>query len=163
MSFVQNSAEQYSNWQKYRTVSIHSLNKCNNWSTGRTSLIILGDQITPLETTPPADNLPSENTPWGNPPPAPTRGPDHNRPTWRGIIWKLALTRIAACESELARLDMAINFSKSCCIRSWNCLGLQTFELSLYVKSCLTLNCRVFSLNAVVKKFVNKFSAWCSI
>ena len=32
-----------------------------------------------------------------------------------------------------------------------------------YVKNCLTLNCRVFSLNAVVKKFVNKFSAWCSI
>ena len=32
-----------------------------------------------------------------------------------------------------------------------------TFELSLYVKNCLTLKCRVFSLNAVVKKIVNKF------
>jgi len=31
-------------------------------------------------------------------------------------------------------------------------IGLQTFELYLYVKNCLTLNCRVFSLNAVVKK-----------
>jgi len=30
-------------------------------------------------------------------------------------------------------------------------ITLQTFELSLYVKNCLTLNCRVFSLNAVVR------------
>jgi len=35
-----------------------------------------------LETVPPRDNPPTENTPGGNP--APTRGPDPNRPTTWG-------------------------------------------------------------------------------